>query len=286
MSAMPSPAAIGHPMVPAEAVIRSVTPEIDGVATYEFAFRDPERARAFAFQPGQFNMLYVPGLPEVPISLSADPRATDTWAHTIRLAGNTTRAIAALGEGGTLGLRGPYGSAWPLDACRDGNVIILAGGIGLAPLRSAIYAILAQRAAYGAVTLLYGARSPNTLLYSQEFDAWRRDGIEILTTVDRADGTWTGDVGVVPQLLERLPLRNAPQTRVLICGPEVMMRFSAAEAIRNGIPTTQIWVSLERNMQCAIGWCGHCQLGPAFICRDGPILRYDRIADFLPVEGL
>lgn len=286
MSRALDPPPTSHPLLPDEVEIRDVLEEIDGVATYELAFRESERGRKFRFRPGQFNMLYVPAVGEIPISVSADPRATESWAHTIRLAGNTTRAIAALGAGGVLGLRGPYGSAWPLDACRGGDVLIVAGGIGLPPLRPAIYAVLADRDAYRSVTLLYGARTPDTLLFTREFEAWRRGGIEILTTVDRAGDDWTGDVGVVPLLLDRLPWNGVQNTAMLMCGPEVMMWYCAAAAARRGLDLDRVWLSLERNMQCAVGWCGHCQLGPAFICRDGPILRYDTICDLLPVEGL
>lgn len=265
-----------------------IDPEIEGVATYHLSFRDPATAGRYRFQPGQFNMLYLPGAGESAISLSADPASTNTWAHTVRVAGNVTRTLSRLGVGGTLGLRGPFGSSWPVEQIRAAgqDLIIMAGGIGLAPLRPAIYAVLARLKEYRSVSLLYGARSPDLLLYSAELREWEQRGIRMLVTVDRASPDWNGNIGVVPQLLRQLKAVDSSGTSVLTCGPEVMMRYAALGAIECGIPKSQIWVSLERHMQCAVGLCGHCQLGPALICRDGPVFRYDQMEQFLGVEAL
>jgi NAD(P)H-flavin reductase len=231
-------------------------------------------------------MLYLPGAGESAISLSAHPQSRTRWAHTIRTAGNVTQTLARLSVGETLGLRGPYGSSWPIDACLGHDVILVAGGIGLPPLRPVIYHILAQRNDFGRVTVLHGARGPATLMYPGEYAEWGRGGVDVQTTVDRAEPEWKGNVGVVTQLLERLELPRPRQTVLMTCGPDVMMHFTAKGALARGIPSENLWLSTERNMQCAVGLCGHCQLGPSFVCKDGPVYRYDRMAPFLKVEGL
>jgi NAD(P)H-flavin reductase len=285
-SAPPQP----HPWRTHTVAIREITPELDGVATYHLAFRDPAAAESYRFAPGQFNMLYLPGAGEIPISLSEDPRATESFAHTVRVAGNVTRTLARLQPGETLGLRGPFGTAWPLQECAGRDVVLVAGGIGLAPLRPAIYALLynvQQDGAgyYGRLHLLYGARSPGTLLYTSQYENWASRRLNVQTTVDRSAPGWNGNVGVVPLLLERLRDFNPQNTMLLACGPEVMMKFTVKAALQRGMPPERIWLSLERNMHCAVGLCGHCQLGPEFICKDGPVFRYDRIVPFLNVEA-
>ncbi|HEY2249559.1 MAG TPA: FAD/NAD(P)-binding protein, partial [Planctomycetaceae bacterium] len=251
-----------NPWLAHSVVIASITSEIEGVATFHLRFSDPHLAATYRFRPGQFNMLYLPGVGESAISLSADPASRDTWAHTVRVAGNVTGTLFGLGAGGSLGLRGPFGSSWPLELAENKSVILVAGGIGLPPLRPVIYEILSRRDQFQDVTLLYGARTPETLMYPHEYDAWSRQGIAIHTTVDRSAPGWRGHVGVVPLLLDRLKLRDAGQTQVFMCGPEVMMRFAVKSALHQGIPQENLWLSMERNMQCAIGLCGHCQFGP------------------------
>ena len=166
------------------------------------------------------------------------------------------------------------------------NLVLAAGGIGLPPLRPVLYEILARRDDFQDVTLLYGARTPDTLLYTNEYGQWSQQGIEVRLTADRAAPDWRGNVGVVPLLFDRLKLRDPSRTVVFICGPDVMMRFVARSALRQGIAKDHVWLSMERNMQCAIGLCGHCQLGPTFVCRDGPVFRFDRMEPFMTVEGL
>jgi NAD(P)H-flavin reductase len=286
MIATPSFQPATRPWAIETVTIRKITPELKGVVTYHLAFQDRTAGRRYRFAPGQFNMLYLPGAGEIPISLSASPRARTTWAHTVREAGNVTRALARLRAGETLGLRGPFGSCWPIDQCRGRDVVLVAGGIGLAPLRPAVYQLLYQPGRYKRLHLLYGARTPNTLLYTREFDDWASRGLRIQTTVDRAAPGWEGNVGVVPLLLERLTDFDPASAVLLTCGPEVMMRFTVKAARQRGISPERMWLSLERNMHCAVGLCGHCQLGPEFVCKDGPVFRYDRIAPFLNVEAL
>ncbi|NOX63348.1 MAG: Ni/Fe hydrogenase subunit gamma [Chloroflexi bacterium] len=263
--------------------ITRIREEAYAIATYELAFEDESVRLSYHFQPGQFNMLYLPGIGEAPISLSSDPAQPGVMGHTIRYAGNVTQAIGRLQVGDVIGVRGPYGQPWPIDQLRGQDVCIVTGGIGLAPLRPVIYAILQQRQDFGRVFLLYGARTPADMLYTDEFEAWEKRDIRVLQTVDRAAPTWKGHVGVVPMLFYHIRL-DPRKTVVLTCGPEIMMHFVIYEALARRIPKERIFVSLERNMKCGIGLCGHCQLGPTFVCKDGPVYPYAAIEPFFAVE--
>jgi NAD(P)H-flavin reductase len=245
---------------------------------------EPDDAALLRFGPGQFNMLYAPGVGEVAISVSGDPEAPRHLVHTIRDVGKVSRALTRLGRGACLGVRGPFGTAWPVDAAVGRDVLLIAGGLGLAPLRPAIYRLLRERGRYGRVTLLYGTRSPADILYPRELERWARKlGVEV--TVDHAGPDWRGHVGVVTGLVARAEFDPA-RTVALVCGPEIMMRF-AAMALRDvGVPAASIHLSLERNMKCGLGHCGRCQLGPLLVCRDGPVVAYDRVAGLLAVAEL
>ncbi len=275
-------AAVG-PMLPHPARVIAIKEEAYAIATYTLRLEDEAVREGYRFRPGQFNMLYLPGIGEVPISLSSDPDEAGQLAHTIRYAGNVTRAISRLQVGDVIGLRGPYGSAWPLERYRGYDLCIVTGGIGLAPLRPVIYAVIRHRADYGRVILMYGARTPADMLYTDEFESWQEHGIQIYQTVDRADETWRGSVGVVPMLFYQVRL-DPKQTVVLTCGPEIMMRFVIYEALARRIPKEHIYISMERNMKCAVGFCGHCQFGPAFICKEGPVLSYAQVEPFFGLE--
>jgi NAD(P)H-flavin reductase len=250
------------------------TSESPGVVTLTLE-AGPGRERPF--RPGQFSMLYAFGVGEVPISMSGDPARLDVLVHTIKAVGAVTRALCQLEQGSAVGMRGPFGMPWPMDELVGADLIIVAGGLGLAPLRPVLYRIFEQRAAYGSVHLLVGARTPEDLLFHQELELWKSRGdITVLVTVDRAATGWSGRVGVVPALLSELEM-SSKQAVALLCGPEVMMRFTLRELFRRGLAEERIYLSMERNMKCAIGFCGHCQYGPSFICKDGPVFRYDRI---------
>jgi NAD(P)H-flavin reductase len=240
-------------------------------------------AAAYRFEPGQFNMLYLPGFGESAISVSSDPARRGTLSHTVRVAGNVTQALARKKVGDHIAVRGPFGSCWPVESYRGSDVVIACGGIGLAPLRPAINHILNHRDEYGRVFLLYGARTPKDLLYTTEYDQWRAGGIEVETTVDIGDSDWKGHMGVVPMLFYRLRLQPK-QTIVLTCGPEIMMRFVVYEALARRLHPEDIFVSLERNMSCAMGFCGHCQYGPHFVCKDGPVFHFQQVAPFFNLE--
>jgi NAD(P)H-flavin reductase len=265
--------------------IKDVRPETPGVTTYALDFADAAAGAAFRFRPGQFNMLYLPGIGEAAISISSDAEEPTTLWHTVRAAGNVTGALARKRPGDRLALRGPFGSSWPMDACRGQDVVIACGGIGLAPLRPAIYHLLRHRADYGRVILLYGARTPRDLLYSGEYAAWRQAGVEVEVTVDIGDEGWQGNIGVVPVLFYRLRLK-AERTWVLTCGPEVMIRFVIFEALARRLAPRRIVLSMERNMSCAAGLCGRCQFGPVFVCKDGPVFTYERLQPYLHIEDL
>ncbi len=283
------PAATAHPHNPwlAHAVrIAHTETAAPGVFTCDLVFEDPLTAAEYSFSPGQFNMLYLPGLGEIAISISSDPDQRDSISHTIREAGNVTRALAQLPVGTSLGLRGPFGSSWPTEDCVGRDVVLVAGGIGLAPLRPAVCHLLANRERYGELNLIIGAREPFGLLYPLEYDAWRAHGLNVHVTVDRANSDWHGAIGMVTNVLDRLWLRHAENTLLMTCGPEVMMWYSVQMAISRGLNPKSLYVSLERNMNCAIGLCGHCQFGPQFLCKDGPIFRYDRVASILKVDDL
>jgi NAD(P)H-flavin reductase len=272
-----------NPWVPHLATIHSIKKETPGVQTFELTFNDPAMGSNYRFLPGQFNMLYLPGIGEAAISVSSDPDRTGGLAHTVRAAGNVTSAMARRGPGDEVGLRGPFGAGWPMQLCRGQDIVIAAGGVGLAPLRPALCHILNHRADYGRVILLYGGRTSGDLLYAEEYEHWRSKDIEVEVTVDIGDNEWKGNIGVVPVLFYRLRL-NAPRTRLLTCGPEVMIRFVIFEALARRVKAEDIFLSMERNMKCAVGLCGHCQLGPAFVCKEGPVFSYRRIEPYLHVE--
>jgi NAD(P)H-flavin reductase len=274
-----------RPMQSYWAEIVEIQPEAPGVGTYWLKFLDSTLQSSYRFEPGQFNMLGVPGLGESAISISSSPEAPERVGHTIRFVGNVTHAISRMKVGDVVGVRGPFGTAWPINKLKGQDLVLAAGGIGLPPLRSALYSIMNHRQDYGRVVVLYGARTPQDLQFTREYKEWEKAGVELMVTVDRADDSWKGLVGVVPILFYQQRV-NPAKTSILTCGPEIMIRFVIFEALARRIPAERIYVSMERNMKCGLGLCGHCQLGPFFVCKDGPVFSFDQIQPYFNVEDL
>ena len=275
-------ARFSDPMLPRAYRVRDLRPETSDTFTIELS---AEESGPVAFAPGQFNMLYAFGVGEAAISLSGST-GFDAYVHTVREVGAVSRAIAGLSEGAEIGVRGPFGTAWPVAEAEGADVVFVAGGLGLAPLRPAILHVLANRKSYGRVVILFGSRDNAEILFRSELEAWRqRLDVDVGVTVDHADLDWHGNVGVVTELITRAAF-DPSDTVAMVCGPEVMMRFSVAALRDAGVASDRIYVSMERNMKCAIGLCGHCQFGPDFICKDGPVMTYDAIGRLLTVREI
>jgi anaerobic sulfite reductase subunit B len=239
----------------------------------------------FAVAPGQFVMVYMFGVGEVPISVSGPPENRgEPVVLTVRAVGAVTTAICNSEPGAIVGLRGPFGNSWPVESASGGDVLVVAGGIGLAPLRPVVLHALAHRSEYGVASVLYGARTPQDLLYTDELRRWR-DELAVEVTVDAADTAWLGRVGVVPKLVGQADFRPE-SVWAFVCGPEVMIHFTVEALRERGVPDERIFLSLERDMRCGVGLCGHCQLGPTLICRDGPVYTQAQVAELMEVREL
>ncbi|TLM76439.1 FAD/NAD(P)-binding protein [Microbulbifer harenosus] len=272
-------------MIPTLFRIDERNDEFEG--TFTLRLCAPTGNRPAAFSPGQFNMLYAFGTGEVPISMSGSLDDDDAYVHTIRCQGLATRTIERLNKGDVIGVRGPFGRGWPLDTIAGKEVLIIAGGLGLAPLRPVIYQLLNGHHGARRVRLFYGARRPRELLYYREFERWA-DAIDITVTVDHADHVdraWKGRVGVITEPLEAARISSAG-TIAFLCGPEVMMRFCIHTLLKKGLPESAIYLSMERNMKCATGLCGHCQWGPNFVCKDGPVFCYGSVRSWFNLRAL
>ena len=267
------------PMLPQPYLVREVFKETPDTFTLRL---DPENAvNETVFRPGQFSMLWVFGVGEIPISISGDPALHNRLVYTVRSVGQATHSLVNQRVGNSVGVRGPFGTGWPVEAARGRDVIVVAGGIGLAPLRPVIYQVLQNRKDYGRLVILYGGRSPRDLLYREELAKWTRNSeTQVLVTVDYGGLSWRGHVGVVTTLFKYSRLHPA-RSVAMVCGPEIMMRFVIRELEAAGLSRDDIYLSMERNMNCAVGFCGHCQYGPHFICKDGPVFRYEQVRALL-----
>jgi len=276
-----SSAVAGHPLAPVPYVVRAVATETPDTTTLTLEPRATKRIPRS--RPGQFNMLYVFAVGEAAISISGG-NPDGQLIHTVRTTGKVTSALTRLTPGDTVGVRGPYGHGWPVADSKGRDLVIVAGGLGLPPLRPALYEVFRNRESYGRVEIIDGARSPKDLVFYDEVQGWRRrTDLRVQVTVDAAGKDWYGDVGVVTT---RIPdARFEPErTTAFICGPEIMMKLTAQALVARKVSPDAIWISMERNMKCAIGFCGHCQYGPSFVCRDGPVMRYSTLEPLLNLK--
>jgi NAD(P)H-flavin reductase len=276
----------GSAWIPVPARIVSIKDENFNTKTFTLEFTDERLRWGYRFAPGQFNMVYVPNVGEAAISISSDPSQSQQMAHTIRLVGMVTRAMGRMKVGDIVGLRGPYGRGWPMERLEGHDVVIMAGGIGLAPLRPVLYWLLEHRKRCGRVVLFYGCRFPEDRLFADELQAWEKGGeLDVLVTVDNATSGWNGPVGVVTKLLQRVKV-TGEKTIVLVCGPRILNRVAAWSFLQLHVPAPQVYVSLERNMNCGFGRCGHCQYDSKFVCVDGPVFCFADIADVFAKEEI
>jgi len=267
-------------MVPRPFEVRARWPELADCVTLEMVAAD---GAPLGFAPGQFTMLYVHGVGEIAISISGDPAVTASLTQTIRAVGAVSSALCGLSDGQRVGVRGPLGTAWPVERALGKHLMIVAGGLGLAPVRPIVYWALANRDRLKGIAIVYGTRSQDQILYARQMLGWSAtEGVQLGITVDQAVGDWSGRVGVVTDLIPTM-LRDPAETVAMVCGPEIMMQFAARALAHAGVPQDDIHLSLERNMKCGIGWCGHCQMGPHLLCRDGPVLAYPAVRDLMTV---
>lgn len=275
--------AAGDALTPQPFVVRAKRQETADTVTL---WLEPRYGAPLAFRPGQFTMIGVPGRGEVPISISGDPREAELLQHTVRSVGDASLALTRAEPGDVLLVRGPFGTGWEVERAVGGDALVVAGGIGLAPLRPAVLEVLAERDRYERVVLLVGCRTPDQLLFVEELQQWRaRLDLDVLVTVDAAPSGWHGRVGLVTGLLAAAGVDPA-RAHAFVCGPEVMMRLVADAVLRLGVPASNARLSMERNMKCGVGLCGHCQLREHFVCTDGPVFGYDVLAPLMTTRGL
>lgn len=271
-------------VIPTPAEIIEKRPEARGISTFSVRIRDASIRRKFRFFPGQFNMLYVFGAGEIPISIVSDPEDPEVLDHTIRAVGEVSGAIERLKKGDVIGLRGPYGTGWPLEAARRHDVVIVTGGLGCAPVVSVINYIARRRADYGRLKILHGVKTPKDLLYRKRFRDWaRHPDTEVILTADHPERGWKYRVGFVTNLFDEVEIGKT-DSFVMICGPEIMMRLTVKGLLARALSPERIFLSMERNMKCAVGLCGRCQFGPEFVCRNGPVFPYARIRGWFETQ--
>lgn len=274
-----------NPYLPREVEVIERIQESPDTFTLRLRFTDPSQHASYRYAPGQFNMLYLYGVGEVPISIVSDIEDVHMLDHTIRAVGRVTKALATLKTGARLGIRGPLGQGWPLRQAQGQDVLIVTGGLGCAPSVSVIRHILRRRGQFGNLTILQGVKHSNDLIWRDQYTTWaKQPDTQVLLAADVTTADWIGQQGLVTTLLDDVNLA-ATRTIVMLCGPEPMMIATIERLLADGIPPTQIWLSMERNMQCGVGHCGHCQIGPLFVCRDGPVFNYPTVAPLLGVRG-
>ena len=275
-----------NPYLIQPAIIVDKKQESTDIVTFRLQLTDPAHQETFQFEAGQFNMLYVFGVGEVAISIVSDPDEPEFLDHTIRIVGRVTQVLGHMQIGETVGVRGPFGQGWPMKEAKGKDILIVTGGLGCAPVVGAIEYIFRRREEYGDMTILHGVKTPHDLLYRERYDIWRNQPrTQVLLTSDEPGKTWHNHVGVVTELFDDLRV-DPDNTLVMMCGPEIMMRIACNILTHKGLRPDFMHVSLERHMECGIGLCGHCQLGPFFLCKDGPVMRLDRVMPFMGKVGV
>ncbi len=271
--------------LPHEARIVARVQEAPDIFTLRLRFTDMTHHARYNFAAGQFNMLYLHGVGEVAISISSDPKDTHLIDHTIRIVGRVTKALAELQTGDYIGVRGPFGRGWPMHSAQGRDVVLMTGGLGCAPVLSVIHYVLRRRASYERLIIMQGVKHSNDLIWRRHYDEWAsKPNVQVLLTADEAGQGWPFDTGLVTKLIEQAQF-DPINSIAMLCGPEGMMRASTQALLTRGIPAGDIWLSMERNMHCAVGHCGHCQFGGSFVCKDGPVFPLPEISHLFGVKG-
>ena len=274
----------GNVYLPHIAVIERIIDETPGIRTFHFNFKDERLRGEFTFESGQFGEFSVFGVGEAPFCISSSPTRQDHLGFTVQRVGRVTNALHRLAVGAEIGFRGPYGNGFPINNLEGKNLVFVAGGIGLAPLRSLVWNVIDNRAKYRNVDIIYGARSPADLCFKYDLDSWQKDKtVNLFTTVDKGDDRWKGRVGFVPQVLEGVA-PSADGAVAVVCGPPIMIRFTFPVLEKLGFTPEQMLTTLEKRMKCGIGKCGRCNIGNIYVCRDGPVFSYAQIMNLVSSE--
>lgn len=274
-----------NPYLPKEAVIVERIQESATIFTLRLEFTDPQVNAQYRFQPGQFNMVYLYGVGEVPISIVSDPESEQRYDHTIRVVGRVTRGLAQLQQGERVGIRGPFGRGWPLREAEGRDIMIVTGGLGCAPVVAVIGYVLRRRERYGRLTIMQGVKHADDLLWRQRYEQWAKmPNTQVIVAADQVGKSWPWAIGRVTDLFDQVHI-EAQRTVAMMCGPEGMMAAAVKELTRRGLGEDTIYLSMERNMQCAVGHCGHCQYGGQFICKDGPVFAFSEIKHLFGQTG-
>jgi len=276
---------MNNPYLPEEAAVVERLQESSTIFTLRLRLTDAQRHEAFDFRPGQFNMVYLYGAGEVAISIVSDPEEGGTLDHTVRTLGRVTQGLAKLRVGERLGIRGPYGRGWPLELAEGRDVLLVTGGLGCAPLVSVINYIVKRRERYRRLCIVQGVKHAEDLIWRERYDRWAKlPQTRVLLAADVPSKAWRWHVGLVTDLLQEVdvdPLHSV----TMMCGPEPMMSAAAKTLGARGFPEDTLYLSMERNMHCAVRQCGHCQFGGSFVCRDGPVFAYPQVKELLHVRG-
>lgn len=274
-----------NPYLPGEAIIVERIQETEDMFTLRLKLSDAQRQQEYTFLPGQFNMLYLYGIGEIPISIVSDPENKSMIEHTIRMVGRVSDALSKLQVGERIGLRGPFGRGWPVEQCKHQDIVIITGGLGCAPVVSMINYIEQRRPDYARLNIVQGVKHCCDLLWNERYEKWREmPDTRVLLCADNGKAIWPWHIGPVTDVFDQLEF-DAANVSVMMCGPEGMMRICCEQMLKKSVDASQLFLSMERNMQCAVGHCGHCQFGNEFICKDGPVFSYDRIQALFSKTG-